>query len=117
MQMSIREKFIVPKRYNTLSIALMVFGVLAIIGLYIEQASGLLRIGDNQNQSRRLLALSRAVKQLGSFNQTFSAPLDANQNGSLTGRCLEDSVNAAIALDGNSRRPCKKARASASDWT
>ncbi len=37
--MSIRENFIVPKRYNTLSIALMVIGVLAIIGLYITAGS------------------------------------------------------------------------------
>ena len=33
--MSIRENFIIPKRYNTISIALMVIGVLAIIGLYV----------------------------------------------------------------------------------
>ena len=38
MLMSIRENYIVPKRYNTLSIALMVIGVLAIIGLYITRA-------------------------------------------------------------------------------
>jgi hypothetical protein len=37
--MSIRENYIVPKRYNTLSIALMVIGVLAIIGLYITAGS------------------------------------------------------------------------------
>lgn len=37
--MSIREKFIVPKRYNSISIALMVLGVLAIIALYITHGS------------------------------------------------------------------------------
>ncbi len=39
MQMSIREKFIVPKKYNTIAIALMVVGVLAIIGLYVTSGS------------------------------------------------------------------------------
>ncbi|MEO7923576.1 MAG: quinol:cytochrome C oxidoreductase [Chitinophagaceae bacterium] len=33
--MSIREKFVVPKRYNTIAITLMVLGLIAIIGLYI----------------------------------------------------------------------------------
>lgn len=37
--MSIREKYIVPKKYNTLSIALMVIGILAIIGLYVTAGS------------------------------------------------------------------------------
>ena len=37
MLMSIREKFIVPKRYNTIAIVLMAIGILAIIGLYITQ--------------------------------------------------------------------------------
>ena len=37
--MSIREKYIVPKKYNTLSIAFMVIGVLAIIGLYVTAGS------------------------------------------------------------------------------
>ena len=37
--MSIREQFIVPKRYNTISMALMAIGVLAIIGLYITHGS------------------------------------------------------------------------------
>lgn len=37
--MSIREKFIVPKRYNSISITLMVLGVLAIIALYITHGS------------------------------------------------------------------------------
>jgi Ni/Fe-hydrogenase subunit HybB-like protein len=39
MLMSIREKFIVPKKYNTIAIALMVIGVLAIIGLYVTAGS------------------------------------------------------------------------------
>lgn len=39
MSMSIREKFVVPKRYNNIAIALMALGVLAIIGLYITHGS------------------------------------------------------------------------------
>jgi hypothetical protein len=39
MLMSIRENFIIPKRYNTASIVLMAVGVLAIIGLYITAGS------------------------------------------------------------------------------
>jgi hypothetical protein len=34
--MSIREKFIVPKRYNTVAIALMAIGIIAIVALYIS---------------------------------------------------------------------------------
>lgn len=37
--MSLREKFIVPKRYNTIAITLMVIGLLAIIALYITNGS------------------------------------------------------------------------------
>ncbi len=37
--MLIREKFTVPKRYNSIAIALMVLGVLAIIGLYVTNGS------------------------------------------------------------------------------
>ena len=37
--MTIREQFIIPKRYNNISIALMVIGVLAIILLYITHGS------------------------------------------------------------------------------
>ncbi|MBK7561533.1 MAG: quinol:cytochrome C oxidoreductase [Chitinophagaceae bacterium] len=37
--MSIREKFIVTKRYSTISLTLMVIGVLAIIGLYVTQGA------------------------------------------------------------------------------
>ncbi len=33
--MSIREKFVVPKRYNAIAITLMVIGLLAIVGLYV----------------------------------------------------------------------------------
>src|SRR5687767_15726906 len=36
---TIREKYIVPKRYNNFSIALMVLGILAIVGLYITHGS------------------------------------------------------------------------------
>ena len=32
---TIREKFVVPKRYNTIAYALMAIGVIAIIALYI----------------------------------------------------------------------------------
>jgi hypothetical protein len=35
--MSTRENFVVPKRYNTIAIVLMVVGVLAIAGLYVTQ--------------------------------------------------------------------------------
>ncbi|MBL0358392.1 MAG: hypothetical protein IPP72_16680 [Chitinophagaceae bacterium] len=34
--MSIREKFEVPKRYNTISIALMLLGIIAIVALYMS---------------------------------------------------------------------------------
>ncbi|HEV7781141.1 MAG TPA: quinol:cytochrome C oxidoreductase [Chitinophagaceae bacterium] len=37
--MSIREKFIVTKRYNTLAIVLMVLGALAILGLYVTNGA------------------------------------------------------------------------------
>ena len=37
--MSIREKFIVTKRYNTIAVTLMVIGALAIIGLYVTQGA------------------------------------------------------------------------------
>jgi len=37
--MSIRENFVIPKRYNSISIALMVLGLLAIIGLYVTAGS------------------------------------------------------------------------------
>ncbi|TMI65153.1 MAG: quinol:cytochrome C oxidoreductase [Bacteroidetes bacterium] len=36
---TIREKFVIPKRYNTISLALMAIGVLAIIGLYITHGA------------------------------------------------------------------------------
>ncbi len=37
--MSIRENFVVPKRYNTIAFALMAVGILAIIGLYVTSGS------------------------------------------------------------------------------
>ncbi len=37
--MTIRENFTVPKRYNTVAYALMLLGVLAIVGLYITKGS------------------------------------------------------------------------------
>src|SRR5258705_12692514 len=37
--MTIREQFIIPKRYNNISIALMAIGILAIIALYIADGS------------------------------------------------------------------------------
>lgn len=37
--MSIRENFIVPKRYNSIAFALMAVGILAIIGLYVTSGS------------------------------------------------------------------------------
>jgi hypothetical protein len=37
--MSIRENFVVPKRYNTIALALMAVGILAIIGLYVTSGS------------------------------------------------------------------------------
>ncbi len=37
--MSIRERFIIPKRYNSVAIALMVVGLLAIIGLYVTHGA------------------------------------------------------------------------------
>ncbi|HEX7902928.1 MAG TPA: quinol:cytochrome C oxidoreductase [Chitinophagaceae bacterium] len=37
--MSIREKFVVPKRYNTIAIALMIVGLLAIVALYVTNGA------------------------------------------------------------------------------
>ncbi len=37
--MTLREKFIVPKRYNAIAITLMVIGALAIIGLYVTHGA------------------------------------------------------------------------------
>ena len=37
--MSIRENFEEPKRYNTIAIALMAVGILAIIGLWVTSGS------------------------------------------------------------------------------
>ena len=38
--MTIREKFLVPKRYNTISFALMLLGIIAIIALYVSTHGG-----------------------------------------------------------------------------
>jgi len=46
--MSIREQFVVPKRYNSFAIALMALGVIAIIALYITAGSK----GDEHSQAR-----------------------------------------------------------------
>lgn len=46
--MSIRENFVVPKRYNTIAISLMVVGILAIVGLYVTSGSK----DDAQQQAR-----------------------------------------------------------------
>jgi hypothetical protein len=37
--MSIKERFIIPKRYNTIAIALMVIGLFAIVGLYVTHGA------------------------------------------------------------------------------
>ena len=37
--MSIRERFIIPKRYNSIAIAMMVVGLLAIVGLYVTHGA------------------------------------------------------------------------------
>jgi len=46
--MSIREQFVIPKRYKTISIVLMVIGLLAIIGLYVTHGAK----KDDHEQSR-----------------------------------------------------------------
>lgn len=38
--MSLKEKFVAPKRYNTIAIALMVIGLIAVIALYISTHGG-----------------------------------------------------------------------------
>jgi len=48
--MTIREKFIVPKRYNTIAYALMAIGIVAIIVLYIYTHTG---GGDEAYKQRR----------------------------------------------------------------
>src|SRR6185295_768062 len=37
--MTIREQFVIPKRYKTISLVLMTIGVLSIIGLYVSHGS------------------------------------------------------------------------------
>lgn len=51
--MSIREQFIIPKRYKTISLALMAIGVLAIIGLYVTHGAK----KDHHEQARFWAAL------------------------------------------------------------
>lgn len=51
--MSIREQFIIPKRYKTVSFALMAIGVLAIIGLYVTHGAK----KDHHEQARFWAAL------------------------------------------------------------
>jgi hypothetical protein len=46
--MSIREKFIVPKRYNTIAVALMAIGIIAVVALYITHGAS----KDQHEQSR-----------------------------------------------------------------
>ncbi len=48
--MSIREKFIVPKRYNTIAIAMMVLGIISIIALYIATHGG---SGDEHHKAEK----------------------------------------------------------------
>jgi len=51
--MTLREQFVVPKRYNTLSIALMLLGAISIIVLYITTHGGAGSIEErNENDSR-----------------------------------------------------------------
>src|SRR5262245_61880620 len=45
---TIREQFVIPKRYNTISLALMAIGVLAIAGLYITHGAN----EDEHHQAR-----------------------------------------------------------------
>jgi hypothetical protein len=54
--MSIREKFIVPKRYNGVSIALIAVGILAIIALYISTHGGNGTVEEKQHQDARFWA-------------------------------------------------------------
>jgi hypothetical protein len=51
--MSIREQFIVPKRYKTISFALMALGILSIIGLWVSHGSK----DDPEQQARFWAAL------------------------------------------------------------
>ena len=38
--MTLREQFVIPKRYNTLSIAFMLLGLLSVVILYITTHGG-----------------------------------------------------------------------------
>ena len=55
--MSIREMFLVPKRYNTVAIALMVVGLISIIALYATQGAK----SDAHSQARFWGSLYRTV--------------------------------------------------------
>ena len=46
--MSLKERFTIPKRYNTVSIALMVIGIVSIVGLYITHGAS----HDHHKQAR-----------------------------------------------------------------
>src|SRR5258706_4573275 len=51
--MTLREQFVVPKRYNTLSIALMLLGAVSIIVLYITTHGGANTVEEkNANDAR-----------------------------------------------------------------
>ncbi|MEO5562867.1 MAG: quinol:cytochrome C oxidoreductase [Chitinophagaceae bacterium] len=54
--MAIREKFIIPKRYNTIAIALMAVGLLAIIALYITTHRGGLTVEEKHHSEARFWA-------------------------------------------------------------
>ncbi|HMU45008.1 MAG TPA: quinol:cytochrome C oxidoreductase [Chitinophagaceae bacterium] len=54
--MTIREKFEIPKRYNTISIALMLLGIVAIIALYISTHGGGGTVEEKQMKDARFWA-------------------------------------------------------------
>lgn len=54
--MSIRENYLVPKRYKTVSIALMVVGILAIAALYISTHGGNGSVEEKQHHDARFWA-------------------------------------------------------------
>jgi hypothetical protein len=54
--MTLREKFTVPKRYNTIAIALMAIGLLAIVGLYIYTHSSSIPAEEKQVRDARFWA-------------------------------------------------------------
>src|SRR4029078_3264615 len=50
--MTLREQFVIPKRYNTLSIALMLLGAVAIILLFVTTRGGATPEEKNMNDAR-----------------------------------------------------------------